>query len=278
MNARPRSCNTLPLLALLAIGGLSAPAAAAEMKAVDRFALSFGGFGNSLSLDGRVNDAEVEGTRLDFAREFEFDRRRNLKLGEFSFRPWERHEFGVRAYRDSRQRSANLDEEVRFAGQTFVVDAEVTGRVGLQTLEFDYTWWFHSEPRTAVGIQLGLLRVSASLSLRGTVEVDDIGEANGQASVSDSFYVPLAGIAARQVFGERWRGFVEARYLRRNYRDIKGRAISGTAGLEFAVTDRWSIVAQYANTQVDVEQDEIDLSGELEVGFTGPQLLARLRF
>ena len=264
--------HLLPLLLLFTL-----PAQANDVLG-ERVSLAVGGFHNTLSLQGRLDDAVVEGTEIDFDEQFAFDNRRRLDLAELRLRPFERHEFGVKAFRDARERKAILSEPIRFDDQTFLVDAEATGRVSFRSLEFDYTWWFWADPEQVIGLQLGVIRFGASLSIRGRVSVEGEGEAEGSAAVSDRFFVPLAGLAFRRQLGPSWRLETELRYLRRSYRGIEGRAISGHLGLEWLMSRRFSLIAQYGFTEVDLQQDKLDLAGTLQVGFKGPQALLRLRF
>lgn len=254
------------------------PAQAAADVLGERFSIALGGFRNSLSLEGRVDDAVIEGTDLDFADEFDFNNRRRLDIAELRVRVSDRQEFGVKAFRDSRERRAVLSEPVRFEGREFLVDAEVLGRVSLRSLEFDYTWWLWADQQQAFGFQLGVLRVGASLSLRGRVAVPGEGEATGSAAVSERFFVPLAGMAWRRQLGDSWRLEADLRYLRRSYRDLDGEALSGHLGAEWLASRHFSVVLQYGFTEVDVEQDKVDLAGALQVGFKGPQALLRVRF
>ena len=265
-----------PCCSLLLIVALPVSAAADVLG--ERFSLAFGGFSNTLTLRGHVDDAAVEGTHLDFDDQFAFDNRRRLDFAEMRVRAFDRHEFGVKAFRDARERRAVLQETVRFEGQEFLVDGEVRGRISLRSLEFDYTWWLWADPEQAFGLQLGVLRVGASLSLSGRVAISDEGEATGSASVSERFFVPLAGVAWRRQLGDHWRLESELRYLRRSYRGIEGKALSGHLGAEWLAARHLGIVLQYGFSEVDVQQDKIDLAGALQMGFRGPQVLVRLRF
>jgi hypothetical protein len=260
----------------LILGPAQATAAGEVLE--ERFSLALGGFRNSLSLQGRVDDAVIEGTQIDFEDQFDFDNRRRLDFAELRMRAFGRHEFGIKAFRDARIRRAVLDETLRFDGEEFLVDAEAEARIALRSLEFDYTWWVWARPHQALGIQLGVLRFSASLSIRGRVRVDGEGEAEGQAAVSDRFFVPLAGLAWRRQLGPHWRLESELRYLRRSYRGIDGRAVSGHLGVEWLTSRHLSLMLQYGYTEVELAQDKPDLSGALQVGFQGPQALLRLRW
>jgi hypothetical protein len=244
----------------------------------ERFSLALGGFRNSLSLQGRIDDAVIEGTEIDFEDQFDFDNRRRLDFAELRMRPFRRHEFGIKAFRDARIRRAVLDETLRFDGEEFLVDAEAEARIAFRNLEFDYTWWALARPEQALGLQFGVLRFSASLSMRGRVRVEGEGEAEGRASVSDRFFVPLVGLAWRRHLGPDWRLESELRYLRRSYRGIQGKAVSGHLGIEWLASRHLGLMLQYGYTEVALAQDEPDLSGALQVGFQGPQALLRLRW
>lgn len=266
------------LLAPLLIAALLSPAPAAADVLGKRLSLAFGGFRNTLSLQGRVDDALIEGTQFDFGEQFDFNSQRVIDLAELRLRPFPRHEFGVKAFRDTRRARARLSEPLRFRGETFLVDAEALARADLRSLEFDYTWWAWVQPDQALGIQLGALRFGVSLSVQGRVAVAGEGEAEASAAIGDRLFVPLLGLAWRRQLGQHWRLEGDLRYLRRSYRGIEGEAVSARLGAEWLLGRRLSLLVSYGHTEVDLAQDKIDFAGALKVGFRGPQAMLRLRF
>ena len=264
----------------LLLGSITASGAFADdaLPALDRLQISAGLFSNELNVDGRVDGrASFEGSERDFDDTLGFAKRRSIDLIDISWRPFERHSFGLRHYRDSRSRTVRLEDELRFDGDVFPFDAEVRGRASFSALEFNYTGWLKASERSALGIQLGALRLSASLSIRGEIESPDLGRAEGEASVSRQLYAPLIGISGRQVLGPKVRTFFELKAIQLRYDGVDGRAYLGSAGIEYFPVKSVGLVLQYADTRVKAEQSVGDFNGRLDLGFRGPQALLRWR-
>lgn len=249
------------------------------LEALDRFQLGVGVFSNRLSLDGRVDGSvPFDGSRRDFADDLDLGGRRSVELVELSWRPFERHQFSVRHYRDSRRETASLSEELRFDGRTFPVQAEIDARAAFSAFEASYTGWLHAAPRSAFGIQVGVLRLAVEMEIDGIVREPTLGEFRDDARVEDHLYAPLIGIAGRRLLGERTRAYLEARAIELRHRGIDGTAFSATFGIEHFFGERLGLALQYSDTWVEVERRSSDFNGRLEVGFAGPQALLRWRF
>ena len=264
---------------LTALNGFSAPILAAELSALDRYSIGIGSFNNRLSLEGRVDGSgEFRGSQRDFAEELNIGDRRGIGLAQLSVRPAEHHQFDFRYYRDSRSRAAELSRELRFNDEVFPVQANLRGRAGFRVSEFTYTWWWSAEPHFANGLQLGVLRLQGDLSLSGRVRLDNGDQAEGSASISEHLYAPLIGLAHRHVLGKHWRVYAEARALRIGINGVHGTALSATAGLEWWPWRHLGLALQYSDSRVQAEQDKAGFSGDLEVGFSGPQFILRSRY
>lgn len=254
-------------------GATSAPDA---LGPLNRFQASLGVFSNQLSLEGRVDGrASHDGSERNFADALDIGDRRSVDLAELSWRPFERHEFSLRHYRDDRSRTVTLEETLRFDGRTFPVQAEFTGRAAFRALEFGYTGWIHVDERSALGLEFGVLKLTGSLSLSGTIVIDEVGEADGEAAVTDSLHAPLIGVAGRWVAAPRLRAFAKVRAIALRYDGIDGTAFSATAGMEWFPWRSLGLVLQYTDTWVEGERNGPDFNGRMEVGFNGPQMLLR---
>ncbi len=281
-----RAMHTLWSLACLISFGISATptADADELSALDRARVSIGTFANTLNLEGRADgrvsfdeNTLIEGSTRDFADDFSIGDRRSIGLWELGWRPFERHEFGLRHYRDERRRTARLDDDLRFDGEVFPFSVELKGRAAFSALELIYTGWFHAEQQSALGVQVGVLRLAGSLSISGEIRSDEFGTEQGEASVSNRVFAPLIGLSGRYVFNRHLRGFAEVRAVKLNYEGIDGKAFSATAGIELYPFRHLGVVLQYSDTSIQAERRTDSLCGELEVGFSGPQALLRWR-
>lgn len=257
----------------------TASLAAEPVPALDRFSVAVGTFSNRLDIDGRIDgSAEFDGSRRDFDETLNVGNRRRIGLYEAAWRFAEHHQIELRRYRDSRSRTARLDETLRFNGETFPIQASLRGSAGFELTEAIYTYWFRPDGESPFGLQFGALRLKGELALRGRIAVEGEGEAEGESAVSARIDAPLIGIAGRRVIGERWRIFGEARLIRLHIGDVEGHAYSGRLGVEYFPLEHLGLTLQYSGARVAAEQRKDELAGELEVGFAGPQLLARWRF
>lgn len=271
----------IPLLLLLL--GCLAPVQAEPLRALDRISLSGGLFSSRLSLEGRVSaEGTVDDEIRHWADDFALGERRQVRIAEFAWSPWERHEFVVRHHRDIYRRTVRLSRELEFSGEVFPIDVDLAARAHFSGLEVDYTWWVFASERSAVGLQAGVLRLAAGFELSGRVASNGNGEVTIDAEASDRLYAPLVGISGRHVLGERVRLFGELRAIEIGYDGLDGRALAGSAGIEYFPFENWGIVLQYADTRVRVRDDishprHGHADGELEFGLSGPQLLVKFR-
>jgi len=264
--------------ALSAIALLAAADATAS-AALDRFSVGVGSFSNRLQVEGRVDgSAEFDGSTRDFDETLDVGNRRRIGLWEASWLIDGRHQIDYRRYDDERRREVQIDEEIRFNGEVFPVQLALRGRAGFKLDELTYTAWFRHESDSPLGLQLGVLRLEGYLGLGGRIVVDDVGEAEGETSVRDRVHAPLIGLAARHQLTRHWRLYGEGRLIRLKVSGIRGAALSGQVGIEYQPTRHLGIALQYGGARVDGEKHKDGFSGELEVGFSGPQLLLRLRY
>lgn len=257
----------------------SGPVLADPLPALDRASVGVGVFSNRLNIDGRIDgSADVQGSQRDFDETLRFGNRREISLYEASFLVGERHQIDLRRYSDERIRTVELDERLSFNGEVFPIQASLRGNVEFSVDEFAYGYWLREQTRTPIGLQLGVLRLEGRLGLRGRIEIEDVGEAEGGSEVREHVYAPLVGLNTRHLLGERWRLFGEARWIRLHIGGVRGNALSARAGIEYFPWENLGLALQYGGSRIAAEQSKDDLAGELEVGFAGPQMLLRLRF
>ena len=266
------------LLSLLCLAWL-APAHALEPT--DRFALTVGGYANSLGLEGRFDGStEQAGTQYDFGERFELEDRRELAFVAVEWSPWERHQLHLSAFEDGRRRSAAIDRELVFDGVVFPLSAEVSGRFDIRAVDFGYTWWAYRSERAAWGVGIGVLDYRARLRLRGTVRRTDVEEplAEAEASASDRLRAPVLSGRWRYVLGEHWRLRADIAALRIGWDQIDGEIHYFNGAVEWFPWEHVGLSLGYAHTQVQAEAQRADLRGRLELEFSGIQALARIRF
>lgn len=259
----------------------AAPLGAQQLPPVDRFALSFGGYANSLGLDGRFDgSAEQEGTRYDFGESFELEDSRELALVALEWSPHPRHQLHLSAFEDGRRRSAAIDRELVFGGATFPLQAQVHGEFEIRAIDFGYTWWAWRSERAAFGPGLGVLEYRARLTLAGSVRLEGEQDplADAEVTVTDRLRAPVASLSWRYVLGERIRLRADASALEIGWDGIDGQIRRLQVSAEYYPWDHFGISLGYAVTQLEADARRDALRGNLELEFSGLQALARVRF
>lgn len=252
---------------------------AQSLGPLDRASVSAGVFFSDLSLRGEVAVEEtLEGELRRFDDDFDLGHRRQVQAAEFSWAPWPHHEFSFSYHHDDRRRTLRLDEELEFEGEVFPIDAELRSRLRFSTMTVGYTYWAYATERTGLGLQLGVQRIAAGLHLSGELVSEGTGSVTIDAGISDRLYAPLAGFAGRHVFSDHIRGFFNVRALELSHRGLSGRALAGTAGVEFFPWERLGLVLQYSDSRTRVSHREERFGGRLELVVSGPQALLKYRF
>lgn len=263
---------------LLSIVLLAPSSRAIADAALDRWSIAIGAFDNTFHIKGRVDGSvDNEGTLIDFGERFGLDNRRSIDLYEATWRFAEHHQLELREYADERTREARLDDTIEFDGERFPAQLQLRGSAGFSVTELTYAYWWHPDSHLPWALQLGVMRLRGSLGLRGRIEVDGVGEAEGSARVSEHVDAPVIGVAFRHALNPHWRWFGETRLIRLSLGALDGHAFSTRVGVEWLPSDHLGIALQYGASAWKAERERGGFRGELEIGFRGPQLLIRLR-
>jgi hypothetical protein len=172
-----RSTLRSALVAGICSGCWLAPAAAEDQEtwALDRAGFSIGSWRNDLNLSAKVDGTvdgtgtNLDGTEIDFDRDFDFGGSHQLLSAEAHWRPFTRHQFAVGYHSDERDHARRLQRDIVFNGDTFPVDAEVRANFEYQLFDARYTYWPWLTRRNAFGLTLGLAAYRLELGLSGRI-------------------------------------------------------------------------------------------------------------
>ena len=125
----PARCTLLLLLT-------SAPGVAMAVEPLDRISFSAGSYLNrfdtELRADGHVTGG---GTTIDLKRDLGLDTGNQLAFARLSWRPFDRHEFGLSYYGDSVSADHRLQRDISFEDDLYQADATVHADMSLKSLE-----------------------------------------------------------------------------------------------------------------------------------------------
>ena len=158
-----------------------------------------------------------------------------------------------------------ISSEFEYDGVVYPVDAEVNTKlnIGLYVFAIDYAIKRTDTTELGVGFGLHALDLSASLKAR----LND----NSLARSSDDFLAPLPNIRlfARHAFSPKLLGHINVGWLSANIDKYDGEILVGSVGLQYRMTDRWSLGANYQTTNIKITVDRTRTDSEYDIKFPG---------
>jgi hypothetical protein len=252
--------------------------------ALDRVGLSLGSYRNDLNLNASVNGeiagtgTDLDGTDIDFERDFDFGGSHQLILADAFWRPFEHHQFSFGYLSDTRKQSRRLQRDIVFNGDIFPVDAEVRARFQYELFDARYTWWPLLTRQDAFGLTLGLVAYRLELGLSGELSVGGVGTTETQsASVDGDVPAPLVGLDYRHAFNEDWRMFADVSAFKASINAIDGRVTNLNAGLEYYPWRHVGFALLYTGYELVGDVERHGFEGRLKLRSSGYQLQLRLR-
>lgn len=261
----------------LALSGYSACTYAVEVDALDTWSMGVGSFDLSLDADLRVDGSAGEGGDVSLSRDLGLDLDSGIGFFSVGWRPFEKHQFDLSYYGDDASASRVIDREIIIDDETFNVGATVDSRMGYDAYDLTYTWWLHSKPKQAFGVNLGLVYYSLDLDVRA--EVTGEGQVfEHHASTSADLPAPKIGISYRQVFGKGWRFFADASAFTAKIGNIDADVVDTNTGIEYFPWEHVGARLQYSLSSIRAEAEKNDFNGNAKLRFSGLQLQLVGRF
>ncbi|WAC64560.1 hypothetical protein OVA13_07330 [Pseudoxanthomonas sp. SL93] len=268
--------------ALIGIAGslaLCSMAPAHAVEPLDRFSARIGGYITRFDTDVKADGETQEGTEVDLHRDLGLSDDDAIAFVAVTWRPWDKHEFGLAYYGNDSSASRELTRDIVFDGTVYEASATVDSEFDLDTYELDYTWWAASHEDWALGPRVGLIWYQMDLRLSAEVEAD--GEQVGgtiSESVDADLPAPVIGADWRWTPGEDWRVSAELGYFSAKLNDIDADITYGRAGVEWFPWERVGFSLDYTinHIKADAEKDRFD--GSLDFVNSGLRLGAVYRF
>lgn len=238
-----------------------------------------GGF--FMSTDTRVRvDAEstgAQGTDIDYDDTFglgDFDRFR----GEFLWRIADRHVLRAMYFKNDRNATRQLSEDIDFGEETFPVGADVAAQSELTVAQLSYDYAFLRRESYELAVGIGVHMLDVGLKLDATVT----GEGGTQPiAESATTLAPLPVVALRGVWrvGENFYFTAQAQYFQIKYDPYDGSLTDLKATFVWQPTDHFGLGIGYNDFgfRFDLD-DEGDFSGRLRWNYGGGIAFATFMF
>ena len=117
------------------------PGAAAAVEPLDTVSFSVGSYVSRFDTRIRADGQILDGTTVDLSRDLGLDPEDLLAFARLTWRPFDRHEFGLSYYGDSVSADHRLQRDISFEDDLYQADATVHADMSLKSLEAYYSWW-----------------------------------------------------------------------------------------------------------------------------------------
>ena len=264
----PARCTLLLLLT-------SAPGVAMAVEPLDRISFSAGSYLNrfdtELRADGHVTGG---GTTIDLKRDLGLDTGNQLAFARLSWRPFDRHEFGLSYYGDSVSADHRLQRDISFEDDLYQADATVHADMSLKSLEAYYSWWWKSTDTWALGPRLGVTEYRLDVGLEATLDVN--GNPVGRGSLDGRYRgdlpAPTLGVGWRWTPSEDWRISADAGWLSTEINGIDGTVTYARVGAEWHRWKHVGLLLEYNYTDISASTERNHFTGNLDMRDSGLRL------
>jgi hypothetical protein len=191
-DASRKRCPLAALTGALLLAALSAAAQSDQGPLRERYEVTAGGFFEALDTQLELDAGSSKGTLLDLEKDLGAPDSGTVLRGTVS-RRWGRHQVRVGYFQASRHSSRHLDRTIQWGDHTFNVGADVSTHFKTTFPEVDYTYWFLSNRKVAVGANLGLTLFGVQTTLDGTTTRG----VSADRGIDTRVVVPLVGLEFR---------------------------------------------------------------------------------
>ena len=261
---------------LLFLIALTIPVAAQDL--FPRFSVTAGSSTGSFDTNARIDPetSAEEGTQVSFERDLGLEDSKTLQRFTAQWRPFRRHELAATYFSAPREGMEQINRTVVFRNESYPVNALVTTQFDLDYASVTYTYWARRSERDGLGITHG----AATLAMNASVTAARPGTSvTVTQSAETDVPVALAGLQGRVALLPRLHAEAAVSMLPRvTIGDYAGNATTAGARLEYRPMRWLGLGAAYHYFRLDVDVEQLDLRGALDMTIRGPEAYVRLAF
>ncbi|MGH8038168.1 MAG: hypothetical protein ACREPD_10530 [Stenotrophomonas sp.] len=249
------------------------------VEPLDTFSVRVGGYITDFDTRVRADGQTGEGTRIDLNRDLGLDNNNAIGVVALSWRPWEKHEFGLSWYRDSADAERNTDRDIDFNGEHYATHTRIRAKFDLDAYEGYYTWWAWGDERWALGPRVGLIWYQMDLDLSATADVNGNPlTARAGNNVNADLPAPTIGGSWRWAPSDHWRLSADAGYFSASLNDVDADVTFGRGGVEYFPWENWGFSLDYTVRRIEADVDASRLDGNLRFIDSGVRVGVIYRF
>jgi hypothetical protein len=243
-----------------------------------RFSITGGTSPSTFETNARIDpdNGATEGTLVSFEDDLGLEDSRTMQRFGLQWRPFARHELAATYFSAPRSGSEQIDREIIFRDERYLVNALVTTEFDLDYASATYTYWLRRSDRDGFGLTGGV----AAISLDAAVTAQQPGQTVTVTQTAETEVpVALIGVQGRVAFTRVLFGEAGVSTLPSvTIGDYTGTALTGSARVEYRPVRAIGIGAAYNYFRLDVDVAQVDFGGSLDMSIQGPELYLRLGF
>lgn len=279
----PRSRSAASVLCIAVSGSLFAmvtlPASAAEFSRFrepkprvveDLFRVEVSVVGASYDTKVRLDsdNSTTPNTTINIEDDLGLDDSRALVQAEITFLPGERHLLRLGGQATRRAASKQLQRTITFEDDTFVVNTLVASKLDLTLFGLTYGYRFLKRERFELDGTFSIQFAEFDANIVGSTRTAQDAE-DGVAPI------PLLGLEGRFDFGSRWSAEGRVQYVGATAKDIDASILDARIAITWRQNPYLVFGVGYRTFDVDVDSDDEDDSGRIDLKISGPMLFLR---
>ena len=268
-----------PVAPLLALVALAVAPAAHAVEPLDTFSARIGGYVNHFDTEVRADGETSAGTPIDLERDLGLEQDEVIGYVGVTWRPWDRHEFGLTYHQNGSSSERRLQRDFSFDGAVYPASATVRTEFDADGYEASYTWWAASHETWALGPRLGLIWYSIDLGVDLTVDANG-NQAGGASDREVSFDLPAPTIGGgwRWTPADDWRIVADVGYFAADINDVDADVVFGRLGVEWYPWQTVGFSLDYVSSRIQADTNKSDFSGDVDFVDSGMRLGVVYRF
>ncbi|WP_372016287.1 hypothetical protein [Pseudoxanthomonas sp. 10H] len=270
------------ILAPLAAALLAATAFdCAALEPLDTFSFRVGGYITEFDTKVRADGQTGDGTNIDLERDLGMNQSNTVAFVGATWRPWEKHEFGLSYYQDDASATKQIDRDIEFDGETYETSSTLRAELDLDAYEAYYVYWAADRDTWTMGPRLGLVwyRIGLGLSLEVDANGNPVGSGGISGKVDADLPAPSIGGSWRWVpGGSDWRLSADLGYFAADIDSIDADVTFGRFGVEWFPWDNWGASLDYTMRRIEADAEKTSFDGNFRFIDNGLRLGVVYRF
>ena len=253
------------LLASIAAAALATTAMESRaVETLDTFSFRVGGYITQFDTKIRADGETDEGTRIDLQRDLGMDQDNIVAFVGATWRPWEKHEFGLSYYQDDGEATRRIDRDIEFDGNLYQTSSTLRAELNLDAYEAYYVYWAADRDAWTLGPRLGLVwyRIDLSLEMRLDANGNPVGGGGIRGEADADLPAPSIGGSWRWVPGNSdWRLSGDVGYFAADINDVDADVTFGRFGVEWFPWENWGASLDYTARRISADANKTDFDG-----------------